>query len=63
MALIKKRETALDRVAKNGGTLSNCSDELKADREVVLLAVKNSGTAQWCANDLFKVDKDKHFEE
>ena len=52
MALIKKRETALNRVAKNGGKLSDCSDELKADREVVLLAEKNSGTALWCANDL-----------
>lgn len=58
MATIKKRETALDRVAKNGGTLSNCSDELKADREVVLLAVKNKGTALCWANELFKFDKE-----
>lgn len=58
MATIKKRETALDRVGKNGATLSNCSDELKADREVVLLAVKNKGTALCWANELFKFDKD-----
>ncbi|MBX9867711.1 MAG: DUF4116 domain-containing protein [Burkholderiales bacterium] len=58
MATIKKKETALDRVAKNGGTLSNCSDELKADREVVLLAVKNNGTALCWANELFKFDKE-----
>ena len=58
MATIKKRETALDRVSKNGGILSNCSDELKADREVVLLAVKNKGTALCWANELFKFDKE-----
>lgn len=58
MATIKKRETALDRVAKNGVKLSDCSDELKADREVVLLAVKNNGTALCWANELFKFDKE-----
>lgn len=58
MATIKKRETALDRVAKNGNKLSDCSDELKADREVVLLAVKNNGLAMYWANELFKVDKE-----
>ena len=42
---ITKRSTALIKLAQDGSKLSYCSDELKMDRELVLIAVKNNGIA------------------
>ena len=43
---------------ENGLTLQYASDVLKADREIVLEAVKNSGDALEWASDELKADKE-----
>ena len=45
-------------VAQNGNALEHASDELKADKEVVLAAVTQRGNALSYASDELKGDKE-----
>ena len=45
-------------VKQNGWALENASEELKADKEVVLAAVQNYGCALYYASDELKADKE-----
>lgn len=53
---ITKRSTALIKLAQDGSKLSNCSDEIKNERDLVLIAVKNNGIALLYAEKKFRDD-------
>ena len=48
-------------VAQDGGALYDASNELKADREVVLLAVAQDGGVLDDASDELKADREVQF--
>ena len=58
--IITDREEMLETVKKDGTgfALMNASDTLKADREVVLEAVKTKGGALESASDTLKADRE-----
>ena len=59
-ALMHDRQFALEAVRHDGSNLYYASEDLKIDREVVLVAVssQNSAEALWAANDNFKNDRE-----